>query len=77
MSRFILVGAHEFITGGMRRRFRAGTTVADTVGNAQAGDVVSAQLCAAPNVRMIALDASAVAAFAAVAERTAVLIKRG
>jgi hypothetical protein len=66
MSRFSILGAQECITASGRRRLRAGATVADTVGNAQPGDVVSAQLCAAPNLRMIALDAAAVAAFAAV-----------
>jgi hypothetical protein len=40
--------------------------VADSAGNAQPGDVISAQLCANPNVRMVALDAGAVAAFASV-----------
>ena len=34
--------------------------------NAQAGDVVSAQLCAVPNTRMIPLDSAAVSAFASV-----------
>jgi hypothetical protein len=67
MSRFYLIGAQECITATSgRRRLRAGTTVADTSGNALAGDVVSAQLCASPNIHMIALDASAVSAFAAV-----------
>jgi hypothetical protein len=67
MSRFYLIGAVECITANnLRRRLRAGTNVADTAGNALAGDVVSAQLCASPNIRMIALDAAAVSAFAAV-----------
>jgi hypothetical protein len=66
MSRFVLVGAQECVANGFRRRLRAGQTVADTAGNAQPGDVVSAQLCANPNIRMIALDAAAVTAFAAV-----------
>ena len=66
MSRFVLVGAQECVANGLRQRLRAGQTVADTAGNAQPGDVVSAQLCASPNVRMIALDAAAVAAFAVV-----------
>jgi hypothetical protein len=64
MSRFVLVGAQECVVGGMRRRLKAGTTVADSAANAQPGDVISAQLCA--NVRMVALDAAAVAAFAVV-----------
>jgi hypothetical protein len=67
MSRFSLLGAIEALTSdGMRRRLRAGTTVADSVGNALAGDVVSSGLCASPNIRMVALDAAAVTAFAAV-----------
>jgi hypothetical protein len=66
MSRFYLIGAQECVVGSMRRRLRAGQTVADSVGNAQAGDLVSAQLCAAPNIRMVALDAAAVTAFASV-----------
>jgi len=64
MSRFYLIGAQECIVGTMRRRLKAGVTVADTSGNAQAGDFISAQLCASPNVRMVPLDASAVTAFA-------------
>jgi hypothetical protein len=66
MSRFTLLGAVECITAGGRRRLRAGTNVADTNANAQAGDVVSAQLCAVPNTRMIPLDSAAVSAFASV-----------
>jgi hypothetical protein len=67
MSRFVLIGAQDCIVANApRRRLRAGQTVADTVGNAQPGDFVSAQLCASPNTRMIALDAAAVSAFAAV-----------
>jgi hypothetical protein len=73
MSRFVLLGAQECIVASApRRRLRAGTTVADSTGNAQAGDVVSAQLCASPNVRMIALDAAAVAAFASVGITTTI-----
>jgi hypothetical protein len=67
MARFALLGAQEcIVAGGMRRRLRAGTTIADSAGNAQAGDVISSQLAAAPNTRMVALDAGAVAAFLAV-----------
>jgi hypothetical protein len=67
MSRFALLGAQEcIVAGGMRRRLRAGMTIADSTGNAQAGDVISSQLAAAPNIRMVALDSGAVAAFAAV-----------
>jgi hypothetical protein len=67
MSRFVLLGAQEALTSnGYRQRLRAGQTVADAQINAVAGDVVSAQLCASPNVRMTPLDAQAVAAMAAV-----------
>jgi hypothetical protein len=67
MSRFSLLGAQECIVANSgRRRLRAGTTVADSFANAQAGDVVSSQLCASPNIRMMALDAAAVAALASV-----------
>src|SRR6516165_9491173 len=51
MSRFTLIGAQECVVGGMRRRLKAGTTVADSAANAQAGDVLSPQLCSSPNVR--------------------------
>ena len=73
MSRFTLIGAVECITAnGLSRRLRAGTNVADSAGNALAGDVVSAQLCASPNIRMVALDSGAVAAFAAVGITTVI-----
>lgn len=42
------------------RKYPAGTAIADTVGNAIAGDVVWAALCAAPNrANMAPLDAAA------------------
>jgi hypothetical protein len=66
MSRFALLGAQEVQIGTMRRRLRAGTTIADTMGNAVAGDVIAPGLCVQPNIRMIALDTAAVSAFAAV-----------
>jgi len=66
MARFALIGAQECVVGGMRRRLKAGTTVADSASNAQAGDVLSPQLCSSPNVRMVALDSLAVSAFASV-----------
>jgi hypothetical protein len=67
MSRFVLIGAVEcIVSGAPRRRLRAGTTVCDAAINAQPGDVISAQLCASPNIRMVPLDASAVSAFASV-----------
>ncbi len=65
MSRFALLGAQEVAIGSMRRRLKAGTTVADSVANAQFGDVIAPGLCQQPNNRLIALDAGAVAAFAA------------
>jgi hypothetical protein len=41
------------------QRFKTGTTVADTVGNAQPGDVVWAALCAAPTLNaMVPLDSA-------------------
>jgi hypothetical protein len=66
MSRFQLLGAYECVTASGRRRLRSGQTIADSVGNAQPGDIVSSQLCTAPNRRMIALDAAAVTALGAV-----------
>jgi hypothetical protein len=42
------------------QRFKTGTTVADSTGNAQAGDVVWAALCAVPTPgAMVPLDAAA------------------
>jgi hypothetical protein len=42
------------------QRFKTGTTVADSVGNAQPGDVVWAALCAAPTLNAMApLDSAA------------------
>jgi hypothetical protein len=67
VSRFYLIGAQETtVANSPCRRLRAGTTVCDTAGNAQPGDVICAALCASPNIRMIPLDAAAVSAFAAV-----------
>jgi hypothetical protein len=45
----------------MRRRLKAGTTIADSADAALAGDVVAPGLCANPNNRLIPLDAGAVA----------------
>jgi hypothetical protein len=66
MSRFYLLGSHEIADGAMRRRIKAGSTVADSTANAVGNDVVAPGLCAQPNIRLIALDTAAVAAFAAV-----------
>ncbi len=63
--RFVLIGTQEMQIGTMRRRYRAGTTVADTQGNALPGDVVCAGLCAAPNDRLVPLDTAAVTAMQA------------
>jgi len=72
MARFYVLGAQEALVGGMRRRLKAGTTICDTGANAQAGDVICPQLCSSPNVRMVALDAAAVSAFASVGITTAI-----
>src|SRR6266699_2022795 len=48
MSRFMLLGGQEVVIGGggiMRRRLKAGTTIADTAGNALLGDVLAPGLC--------------------------------
>ena len=59
---YVLLGAHAGSPPGMQyQKFRAGTTVADSTGNAVAGDVVWPALCAAPNNRMAPLDAAAAA----------------
>jgi hypothetical protein len=60
MSRFFLIEAHHDGT----RRYRAGTKIADSLINAQPGDLVSAQLCAKPSAGMAPLDSQAVAALA-------------
>jgi hypothetical protein len=61
MSRFYLIEAHH----DGKRRYRAGTKVADSVANAQAGDLVSAVLCSQPSRGMAPLDQAAVTALAA------------
>jgi hypothetical protein len=61
VSRFFLIEAHH----DGQRRYRAGTKIADSAANAQAGDLVSAQLCAKPSAGMAPLDAAAFAAMAA------------
>src|SRR5262249_870190 len=68
MSRFILsAAAHE---GAFH--FRAGDRIADSVGSAGAGDKIAPKLCAKPFAGMIPLDASAVAALAAVGIATGI-----
>jgi hypothetical protein len=64
MSRFYVLGAQEVAIGVMRRRLKAGTTIADTGANAHPGDVVCPDLATKPNDRLIALDQAAVTAFA-------------
>ena len=67
MSRFVLIGAAIVHNNeGPPRKLKAGTKIADSVGNALPGDVVSASLCAKPNNAMQPLDASAVTALATV-----------
>jgi len=71
MSRFQLLGACDAMVSGHatgRRRLNAGTKIADTAGNAVAGDFVCPALCAPANAveaRILnPLDASAVAVLA-------------
>jgi hypothetical protein len=60
MARFRLRNAHELVTSVGRRRLKAGSTIADTVGNALAGDLVVTSLSSATvTPSMEALDASA------------------
>jgi len=63
MSRFIMVAAMVGAPpGGQLNRWGRGTTVADTSGNAVAGDLVWASLCVAPSPFNLApLDAAGVA----------------
>jgi hypothetical protein len=75
MARYQLIVAVEAQPSGWpRRKLIAGATIADTVGNALAGDFVLPSLTTgAPNInQMIPLDAAAVAAFAAVGVVTVV-----
>jgi hypothetical protein len=73
MSRFALIGAQETVVGGQRRRLRASVVVADGPASALAGDVIAPELCAAPNRRLVPLDAAAVAAMQAVGISEAVV----
>ena len=68
MARYYLMRAVEAVVGGQRRRLWAGTTVADSSANAQAGDAVCPGLCAIPTRIMTPLDAAAVAALIAAGE---------
>jgi hypothetical protein len=75
MARYQLIVAVEASPAGWpRRKLVAGTTIADTVGNALPGDFVLPSLTTgAPNInQMIPLDAGAVSAFAAVGVTTTV-----
>jgi hypothetical protein len=72
MSRFQLLQATTAVVAGspQHRRLNAGTKIADTAGNAQPGDVVSATLCAPANAVAAAilnpLDGAAVTVLAGV-----------
>jgi hypothetical protein len=73
MSRFMLMSAHEaYVLNGGRQRLKGGTMVADSIGNALAGDVVCPQLCSSPTRGMVALGSGAVSAFAAIGIATTV-----
>ena len=63
MSRFIMVAAIAgAYPGGQQTRYPRGTTIADTIGNAVAGDLVWPALCVAPSASNLApLDAAGVA----------------
>jgi hypothetical protein len=72
MSRFILISA---VAGappnGQYRKWPRGTTIADSAGNAVAGDVVWPSLCAAPSrVNMAPLDSAGAALLPGVAITT-------
>jgi hypothetical protein len=67
MARFRVIRASEAnVLNGPRQFLTCGRTIADTQGNAVPGDVVCPQLCNAPHTGLVALDASAVSAFASV-----------
>jgi hypothetical protein len=70
MARFSVFRAQEVAVIGGRRWVGAGKTLADSAGVALSGDVVSAGMI--PNTGLIALDASAVTAFAALGITTVV-----
>jgi len=58
--RFYLMAAFEApVSGGQRLRLPAGTTIADSVGNSQAGDVIVPWLCANPSKWLTPLDSTA------------------
>jgi hypothetical protein len=61
MARFIMLAAMAGEPdGGGYRKFAALTTISDTIGNAQYGDVVWAALCQAPSGANLApLDSAA------------------
>jgi hypothetical protein len=62
MARYSVFYPQEIVVGSGRRWMGPGKTVADSAGVALAGDIVSAGLV--PNRGLVALDASAVTAFA-------------
>ncbi|MGB8895879.1 MAG: hypothetical protein WA322_01835 [Pseudolabrys sp.] len=68
MSRYVLTAACA--DGAFR--YHAGQTLADSQGNAVAGDRISAKLCASPFAGMVPLDASAVSALAGVGISTSI-----
>jgi hypothetical protein len=66
VSRFTLLRPMYAIpTNGQPQRLSPGTNIADSSGNALAGDVVCPSLANSPNTNMSPLDAAGVAAMAA------------
>jgi hypothetical protein len=60
MARFIMLAAMAGEPdGGGYRKFAALTTISDTIGNAQSGDVVWSALCAGPWSNLAPLDSAA------------------
>jgi hypothetical protein len=68
MSRFVLTAAAQ----DGQYHYRAGTKLADTIGNAVFGDKISPTLCATPFAGMVPLDAAAVTALAGVGITTTI-----
>jgi hypothetical protein len=69
MARFQLLTADEALVGSMRRRLRAGTIVVDSAADpnySPSTDLICPTLATAPTIKMVPLNASAVAAMAAV-----------
>jgi hypothetical protein len=62
MARYVLVGSVAgAVPNGQYTTYGTGTKIADSAGNAQAGDLVWPALANNPNPAMAALDASALA----------------